>query len=386
MVWRRVFGLAVVFALGVGVGGALLYSMDLRRENATEAQRRALAILDRQPQPPSSGESPIVRAVKRIAPAVVNIDTVGRVSERDDTGASFYVDQEVRGKGSGVVLTSDGYIVTNNHVIEGASRVKVTFPDGHWYYAQLIGRDLHTDLAVLRVPASNLTAAELGDSDRLQVGEWSIAVGNPLGLGSSTTVGVISALNRRNLQLDEGRNLDGAIQTDAAINRGNSGGALANIDGQLVGINTAILSANPNGGSIGLGFAIPINTVRHVARELIAGATPEVHVARAPWLGIQFGPVPENESQALGLNLARGAQVVRVLPETPASMAGIEDEDILLSIDGQAIGDMEDVRNAVMRHKAGEKATLHILRPADHRERDIPVTVQERPNGIPIGP
>jgi S1-C subfamily serine protease len=361
----------------------LLYAVSPHPVSGAEAQRHALSILDQQPRPMSVGDNRIIYAVKRISAAVVNIDIVGKMREQDSEGTPFYSNQEVRGKGSGVVLTPDGYIVTNYHVIEGANRIRVTFPDGQWYYANLVGRDAQSDLAVIRVNAAHLIAADLGDSDRLQVGEWSIAVGNPLGLGSSVTVGVISALNRHNLQIEEGRNLEGAIQTDAAINRGNSGGALANIDGQLVGINTAILSSGPTGGSIGLGFAIPVNTVRRVARDLIAHGTSGLRVARQPWLGIEFGAVRENLGQALGLPRYRGAQIAHVMPETPASLAGLEDDDIILSIDGNAIEDQSDVVNAMNRHRAGERARLHILRPSDRRERDISVMVQERPEKIP---
>jgi S1-C subfamily serine protease len=383
---RRAFGLVTIFILGLVCGASLLWGFSPHPAGLSEAQRRALAVLDQQPKSTSIGDNRIVSAVKRIAPAVVNIDTVGKMREQETDGAPFYSNQEVRGKGSGVVLTSDGYIITNNHVIDGASRIRVTFPDNQWYYARLIGRDPQTDLAVIRVDAANLFAAELGDSDTLQVGEWSIAVGNPLGLGSSVTVGVISALNRHNLQIEEGRNLEGAIQTDAAINRGNSGGALANIDGKLVGINTAILSAGPSGGSIGLGFAIPINTVRRVARDLIAHGAATYHVAGQPWLGIKFGTVPENLGQALGLAPYRGAKVVRVLPETPASIAGLEDDDIILSIDGKVIGDQDAVRDAVLQHKAGERVNLRILRPSDRRERTITITVQEQPESVPLTP
>jgi S1-C subfamily serine protease len=380
---RRAFGLVAIFAVGILCGALLLYGFSPHPVGSSEAQRRALAVLDQQPKSVSVGDNRIVDAVKRIAPAVVNIDTIGQMREQDADGDAFYSNQEVRGKGSGVVLTSDGYIVTNNHVIDGANRIRVTFPDNQWYYATLIGRDPQTDLAVIRVNASGLIAAELGNSDRLQVGEWSIAVGNPLGLGSSVTVGVVSALNRHNLQIEEGRNLEGAIQTDAAINRGNSGGALANIEGQLVGINTAILSAGPSGGSIGLGFAIPANTVRRVVRELIARGATTYRVARQPWLGIKFGTVPENLGQALGLPPYHGAKVVHVLPETPASLAGLEDDDIILTIDGKVIGDQDDVRDAVLQHKAGERVNLRILRPSDHQQHNITVTVQERPEKPP---
>ena len=267
MSFRRAFPLILVFVIGLVFGGLILRVLPPRAVSEPEAQRRALALLDQPPIRASIGDNPIVAAAKRIGPAVVNIDTVGRVKQQDANGKSFYVNQEVRGKGSGVVLTPDGYIVTNDHVIDGASRIRVTFADGKWLYARLVGRAQDRDLAVVRVEAHGLTAAEMGDSERVQVGETSVAVGNPLGLGSSVTVGIISALNRRNLQIDAAHNLDGAIQTDASINRGNSGGALANINGQLIGINTAILSSGPNGGSIGLGFALPINMVRRIARD-----------------------------------------------------------------------------------------------------------------------
>jgi serine protease Do len=385
MAWKRLIGLATVFGLGVATGGWVLRVTAAHPIDVTEAQQRALRVLDQPPRALSIGDNRIVDANKRIAPTVVNIDTVGRLHLDDDAGMALY-DQEVRGKGSGVILTSDGYIVTNNHVIEGANRIRVTLPDNRWYYARLIGRDATTDLAVVRIEVSGLPTAELGDSDRLQVGEWSIAVGNPLGLGSTTTLGVISALNRHNLQIDEGRHLDGAIQTDAAINRGNSGGALANINGQLIGINTAILSSGPNGGSIGLGFAIPANTVRRVAHELIASGKARPSTRRQPWLGIAFQPVPPQITQAYRWPAYRGVLISRVLPESPASIAGLKEQDILLSIDGKDIGDERDVREAVLQHKIGDRAKIHILRRSAQRELDIPILVQERPGDLPPAP
>ncbi|HZO88543.1 MAG TPA: trypsin-like peptidase domain-containing protein [Chthonomonadaceae bacterium] len=383
---RRILGFGLVFGLGIAVGMLMLRTTVVRPATLAEAQRHALQILDQPPVGFRVSDNKIVSAVQRIEPAVVNIDTVGRIHTDDDTGVPWMLDQEVRGKGSGVILTPDGYILTNNHVIDGASRIRVTLPDNRWFYARLVGRDPQTDLAVVRIEASNLHAAELGDSDQLQVGEWCIAVGNPLGLGSTVTVGVISALNRRNLQIDENHTLDGAIQTDAAINRGNSGGALANINGQLIGINTAILSSGPNGGNIGLGFAIPVNTVRRVARELIQNGRARTNVVKHPWLGIQYGAVPEEVAQSLGLSPDRGVLIRRVLPESPASLAGLHDEDIILSIDGKIIGDERDVKEAVLQRKIGDKALVHILRPADRHERDVRVTLQEGPEHIPPAP
>jgi serine protease Do len=386
MILRRLIGIAIIFILGIAVGGLVLRAAGVAAVSPTEAQRRALHLLDQQPVVMSIGDNRIVEAVKKIAPAVVNIDTMGRVKSDDDHGASLFMDQEIHGKGSGVILTPDGYIVTNSHVIDGANRIRVTLPSGQWYYAHLIGQDPQNDLAVIRIEASNLPIAELGDSDHLQVGEWSVAVGNPLGLGSTVTVGVISALNRHNLQVDEGRKLDGAIQTDAAINRGNSGGALADINGRLVGINTAILSSTPSGGSIGLGFSIPVNTVRRVARDLIATGRTQPVIVQKPWLGISYGAVPENKGLTLGLSPYRGVEVRRVLPESPASLAGLQQDDIILSIDGKEIGEERDVREALSQRKVGEKSKLHILRPGERHERDLSVLLQERPDTPPLTP
>ena len=387
---RRLFGFSLIFLLGVGAGWTILHAQSVRPVSATEAQRRALRMLEQNPPSAGIGDNRIVAAVQKIAPAVVNIDTVGKARSEGETGGTFGA-KEVRGKGSGVILTSDGYIVTNNHVIDGANRVRVTLSDNRWYYARLIGRDPQTDLAVVRVEASGLPTAELGDSDRLQVGEWSIAVGNPLGLGSTITVGVISALNRHNLQIEEGRTLDGAIQTDAAINRGNSGGALANINGQLVGINTAILSSTPNGGNIGLGFSIPSNTVRRVAHEIIATGAAMAPRRKTVWLGIQYAQIapdaetstPDNSS---GGAVGQGVLVDRVMPQSPAYQAGIEEGDILLTIDGKVIGDPRDVKEAVAVHRAGERVVVHFLRPALHRERDVTVILQDAPASLSFRP
>jgi len=394
MALRRVVSFSIVFVCGIVVGGLLLDLLP-RTAALTVAQRRALQQLDKPPIATPIGDNKIVLAAKRIEPAVVNIDTIGRL-QQDTEGLPFPLDREVRGKGSGVILTADGYIVTNNHVIDGATRIRVTLTDGQWYYAKLVGRDPQTDLAVVRVEAANLPAAELGDSDALQVGEWSIAVGNPLGLGSSVTVGVVSALNRHNLQVDEGHVIEGAIQTDAAINRGNSGGALANINGQLIGINTAILSSGPGGGSIGLGFAIPSNAVRRTVRDLIAtGSTPQ-KTPKKPWLDIQFGLVPPEVGQAFGLGDNRGIQIKRVLPDTPASHAGLKDGDIILSIDGKEIGDARDVSEAIAQRKIGDRALIHILRPGSDlstsrakpldREHDVSVVLQARPEMVRFSP
>ncbi len=380
MALRKYTGMALVFTLGVAVGGVLIRFTIHRPVGATEAQKRALRVLDRPMPDTEIGDNRIVSAVKKIEPAEVNIDTVGRVRSEDFNGSGFG-DQEVRGKGSGVILTSDGYIVTNNHVIDGAKKIRVTTASGSWYYAHLVGVDPQNDLAVVHIEASNLPVAELGDSDRLQVGEWSIAVGNPLGLGSTTTVGIISALNRRNLQVEEGRDIDGAIQTDAAINRGNSGGALANINGQLVGINTAILSSGPGGGSIGLGFALPSNVVRRVARDIISDGKSHTPPVRKPWLGVILATLAASTTHDDHLPSDSGVLVERVFPDSPASKAGIKTDDIILKIDGKPIGDKRDVIEAVQQTHVGDTCTVHLFRTSTIKEMDVAVRISELPAG-----
>ena len=388
----RLLRFGLVFALGAVAGAALLQAQNHLPASANEAQRHALRLLDQSPPASSVGDNRIVAAVQKISPAVVNIDTVGAAPSTGSIRAAEGVIREVRGKGSGVILTSDGYIITNNHVIEGANRIRITTQDNHWYYAQLVGRDAQTDIAVLHITANGLPTAELGDSDKLQVGEWAVAVGNPLGLGSTITVGVISALNRRNLQIEEGRTLDGAIQTDAAINRGNSGGALANINGQLVGINTAILSSTPSGGNIGLGFAIPSATVRRVARDIIANGEAKPQPNRPPWLGIQYSPVPAEVAMSFRLAANRGVMVDGLPLHSPAEKAGLQEGDIILMVDGKEIGDPYDVREAIRDRKVGDRITLHIVRPEiksetkpdTKKEQDIAVTLEPLPDAAAL--
>ena len=381
MLLRRSLRFGLIFALGIGTGVALIQARNSLPVSASEAQSRALRLLDQAPASSAIGDNRIVAAAQKIAPAVVNIDTVGPVPVGGERAGEATA-REVRGKGSGVVLTADGYVITNNHVVEGATRIRVTMQNNRWYYARLIGRDPQTDLAVIRVEASGLPPAELGDSERLQVGEWAIAVGNPLGLGSTTTVGVISALNRRNLQIEEGQALDGAIQTDAAINRGNSGGALANINGQLIGINTAILSSTPSGGNIGLGFAIPTATVRRVSRDIIARGFVRPLPRQRAWLGIQYTQVPSEVALSFRLAPNRGVMIDRIQPRSPAEKAGLQEGDILLMADGKEIGDPRDAREAIADRKAGDRILVHILRPDTKRERDLSVVLENAPASL----
>jgi len=271
-------------------------------------------------------------AAKKVMPSVVSIDTLGERTNWFNESVIVPL-----GAGSGVIISSDGYIATNNHVIEGASVVRVHLTSGETYEAKIVGRDPRTDLAVLKVDAKNLVPIELGSSSALQVGEWVIAVGNPLGYENTVSVGVVSSLGR-NLQTAAGPMLVNLIQTDAAINQGNSGGALANAQGQLVGINSAIAS-NTGGGSIGIGFAIPVDNVKRVVNDIL-----KLGYARHGMMGVDTysrpgllaSPQVRREiARAIGAEPpSRGLIVRSVSRGGPAARAGIEQFDVILEIDG----------------------------------------------------
>jgi serine protease Do len=289
---------------------------------------------------------------------VVNIDTV---TERRVPGAfPGLFPQLVQGQGSGVIISKDGYILTNNHVVAGARGIGIRLEDGRKFKARVVGRDGFTDLAVLKVNGHNLPFAKLGDSDALRVGDWAIAIGNPLGFGSSVTVGVISAKKRTDLPVGEGQRLKEAIQTDAAINRGNSGGALANINGEVVGINTAIASTEPGQGIIGIGFAIPINYARGTVKDLIAKGK----IVR-PYLGVIVSNLQGDLAdwyKQHGFTTGQAAIVYQVQPGGPAAKAGLMQGDVITYIDKNRVRSADDVTKIVQRCKPGQVVRLTVWR------------------------
>ena len=268
-----------------------------------------------------------------------------------------------RAMGSGFIVDSAGYVVTNNHVIDHADKITVTLDDGTSYPAKVIGRDTKTDLALLKINAGkSLPYVSWGDSDREQVGDWVVAVGNPFGLGGTVTAGIVSAHGRN---INEGP-YDDFLQIDAPINPGNSGGPLFNQSGQVVGIDTAIYS--PNGGSVGIGFAIPSNIASHVVAQLRAHG----HVTRG-WLGVQMQPLTPTLAQAIGLKSDRGVLIDDVMADSPASRADLKQGDVLLSYNGKTIKNGRDLAMAVADTSAGQTATLNVWR--DGHERTVTVTI-----------
>jgi serine protease Do len=333
----------------------------------------------------TTGFAPVV---KQTLPAVVSIVStkVVKANGGDEGLAPFFNDpqfreffgnrmpnqrqpreQRERGLGSGVIVNPDGYILTNNHVIDGANDIKVALTDKRELKARVIGADAKTDIALLKVDEKNLPTLAFADSSHVQVGDIALAIGNPFGIGKTVTMGIISATGRGNLGIED---YEDFIQTDAAINPGNSGGALINTRGELIGINTAILSRA--GGNQGVGFAVPVNMARQVMDQLGKGGK----VVRG-YIGTTIQDVTPEMAKSFGLNEARGALVGEVTAGGPAAKAGIVNGDIITAIDGQPVVDNRELRLKISQMTPGTPVKLKIFR--DGRERDVTVTLGELP-------
>jgi S1-C subfamily serine protease len=342
---------AVFVALGVGGGG----------DTKTVVQPA-----------PVSGNAPVASnrssssltardIYKRAAPGVVNVKA--QIVQQVESPFDVFP-QERRGEasGSGFVVDPRGYILTNAHVIEGASQVTVSFEDKKTANAKVVGRDSSSDLALLKIDedAHDLKVLQLGDSKSVQVGDPTIAIGNPFGLDRTLTTGVVSALQRR-IEAPNGFGISNVIQTDAAINPGNSGGPLLDAAGRVIGINSQIATGGSGNGNVGIGFAVPINTAKSIIPEL----KKDGRVSRA-YLGVL--PDPD----------ASGGQVQRVVPGTPAAKAGIRPGDVITKVDGTAVESSDDLVAAIGEKKAGDSATLQIRR--DNRQRTVRVTLAQQPS------
>ena len=321
-----------------------------------------------------------VSIAKKVLPSVVTITserTVQVTGLPRGNGLRFFGDPRLerffemperapqQGSGSGVIVRADGYILTNNHVVRDADEIRVTLEDGRTFDAELVGTDPKSDVAVIRIQADNLSAVKLGNSDRLDGGEWVLAVGNPFQLSSTVTAGIVSAVGRSNIGLAD---YEDFIQTDAAINPGNSGGALVNLDGEVVGINTAI--ASRSGGSQGVGFAIPINMASRIMDSLIKDGK----VVRG-WLGVNIQNLNENTAEIFGLDRPRGALVGQVVPGSPADDAGVRQGDVVIEIEGKPVKDVEDLQLKVVGFDPGTRVNLTVLR--EGKEKQISVRLGE---------
>jgi Do/DeqQ family serine protease len=328
---------------------------------------------------PEVGGAPmhsIAPVVSRVTPGVVGISVRGRVREdnplfQDPVFRHFFnlqqqpIERETQAAGSGVIVDgAQGYVLTNAHVVENATSIEVTTKDNRQFRARLIGRDPDTDIAVLQISGSNLTAVPMGDSDRLQVGDFVLAIGNPFGLGQTVTSGIVSALGRS--PGIEG--YEDFIQTDASINPGNSGGPLVDLEGLIVGINTAIVA--PSGGNVGIGFAVPINMARQVMNQLISGG--EIKRGR---IGVAIQDLTPDIAQALGTTHTQGAVIARVEQGAPAERAGLRTNDLVVAVNGAPIHNGAELRNRVGLSKIGDTVDLTIVRSG--AERTVAVRIDQ---------
>jgi serine protease DegS len=350
----------------------------IQRETDSEP-RPAPEVREAAPLSRSSGPVSYATAVNKAAPAVVNVYS-SRVVEReqhplmsDPFFRQFFGEEMPRRQrmlsslGSGVIVSDEGYVLTNHHVISGADQIQVALRDGRETFAEVIGTDPESDLAVLKIDLDNLPAIALGDSESVAVGDVSLAIGNPFGVGQTVTMGIISATGRNHLGLSA---YEDFIQTDAAINPGNSGGALINADGALVGINTAIFSRS--GGSQGIGFAIPVNLAREILDELVQ----QGRVVRG-WLGLEVQEITSGLAASFGLNAAQGVIVSSVVQNGPAQQAGLRPGDVLLAIDGKPILDPRVAMADIADIEPGTRLPLKVVRNGETLE--IEIVAGERP-------
>lgn len=326
------------------------------------------------PAPARSAAGSYSAAALKAMPAVVSVTTSKaprRVPQLDPWRRQFQGNrQPTVGLGSGVIVSPDGYILTNNHVIDGADQIEVTLADGRQAKAALVGRDPDTDLAVLRIQLSNLPVITFGNDVNSRVGDVVLAIGYPFGVGQTVTQGIISALGRTQLGINTFENF---IQTDAAINPGNSGGALVDANGNLIGINTAIFSRS--GGSLGIGFAVPVSTARNVMQQLITTG----QVVRG-WIGVEPQDVTAQLARSLNLPHPEGVVIIGVLRQGPADKAGVKPGDVVLDVAGRAVVNTGQLLNAVAALKPGSEATIQVLR--NGKPEILQLSIGTRPPNI----
>ena len=337
-------------------------------QQAKQAERKAI----------SASES-FAPAAQKVIPSVVNVFTQQKVRSpahpalQDPIFRHFFGDRldarprEVSNLGSGVIVSANGYILTNHHVVEAADQIQVALADGSTVPAKVVGADPETDLAVLKIASDNLPAITFAQPDSLQVGDWVLAIGNPFGVGQTVTAGIVSALGRTQLGINTFENF---IQTDAAINPGNSGGALVDSDGNLVGVNSAIYSRT--GGSQGIGFAIPVSIARQVMEQIIQSGS----VTRG-WVGIEVQDMTPELAESFSLKNAEGALIAGVLKGGPADAGGIRPGDILLSVNGKKVSNSASLLNLIAELKPGIDAQLMVAR--KQQTLDLKIQVGRRP-------
>jgi serine protease Do len=385
---RIIFGVLLI-VIGVLAGMLITANFNLIYKGRAGSDSEVRAKLEEKMATMREFSDGFAAVAEFVTPSVVTVETEATVKinindpfhdffgENDPFGNFFGTprnqpqqEQKLQGLGSGVIVSEDGYVVTNNHVIERTDKVKVTLSTGKSYDAKLIGSDKRMDIAVLKIDEKGLPAIKIANSDQIKVGQWAVAIGNPFSksLSHTVTAGIISGMSRSSVGLDTDVDF---LQTDAAINPGNSGGALVNMNGELVGINAAILSKS--GGYEGVGFAIPSNTVKSIMEQLIKGGK----VVRG-YVGVQMQDVSEEMAKALNLKSAKGAVISDVVPGSPAQKANLRQGDVIIKVNGKEVEGGSEIRKMITPKQPGTEVELTIIR--DGKEMDVKVTLAEAPS------
>ena len=370
----------VVYRLGQTLAAILVFSMTFAAPSMSQTADRPLYINE-------DGLPTLAPLLAEVTPAVVNISVESSRSVEmnplfNDPFFRRFFDlqpppqqpqrRQQMSAGSGVIIDAEkGYVLTNHHVVENGDRITVTLKDRRQFDAELVGSDPGTDVALVKIDAENLTALDLGDSDRLQVGDYVLAIGNPFGLGQTVTSGIVSALGRSGLNIE---GYEDFIQTDASINPGNSGGALVTLDGRLVGVNTAIIA--PSGGNVGIGFAVPANMAKAVVEQLI-----EFGEVQRGLLGVAIQDFTPDLAEALGLQAGAGAVITQVEPDSAAKAAGLQPGDLIVSVDGRPVAGSADLRSQIGLKRTGRSIEIGIIRNGERQT--VVATLRRGPQGGP---
>ncbi|MEQ9308875.1 MAG: trypsin-like peptidase domain-containing protein [Balneolaceae bacterium] len=384
---KREFYLSALLLLLIGVSIGTIFALytinpdlaPLSEVKITEVKKNDVPIFSEEDLAKIDTRFVFKNIAENVTPTVVYIETIIPVELPDDENHDFgeslwdrIVPQRARTVGSGIVITSDGYILTNYHVIEGAVRngLKVVLNDKREYDAKLVGNDPSTDLAVIKINAENLEAITIGNSDSVDVGEWVLAIGNPFRLRSTVTAGIVSALSRDVQIINDRMRIESFIQTDAAINKGNSGGALVNTSGQLIGVNTAI--ASQSGAYQGYGFAVPSNLALKVATDLI-----QFGEVRRALLGVSIGAVDFNRASEIGLDEVKGVEVLSVSEDGGAALSGVQSGDIVLEVNGMPVNESNELQERVAVLNPGDLVQLLIWRRGEVFNKNVQLKLHE---------
>ena len=375
---RNNMGIVAILFIGAVFGAVLVSSFDYVKPSFAQIQIGS-------ENPPDIVENKsltnfnnsFIETAEKLTPSIVQITVLSKSKSNPHEGFEFFfpkndMPRERQGGGSGVIISDDGYILTNNHVVEDATEVTVNLLDKRNFSAKIIGTDPLTDLAVIKIDAKDLPAAYLGDSDKLKVGQWVMAIGNPMALTSTVTAGIVSALGRSVNIIRDSYGVEDFIQTDAAINPGNSGGALVDLKGAVIGINSAIATNGMTGTYIGYGFAIPINIAKVVAEDLISSGK-----VKRGYIGVRIEEVNAAVAKAVGLDKPMGIIIQEVIEGAAAASVDIDPGDIIIDVDGKEVNKPNDLQSYVASKRAGDKITLNIFRDGDYISRKVKLKARD---------